>query len=140
MKGFQSEIITYICEADKDNLLDEKTTWHLRTMSVKDRLPITNSFAKAVKSDQFSGKTSFEEDRMWAAKRNEWLATVAKIENYQFGYKFSDLQAKGWIPVIEDQATIALVLEDLPVDVITELLDAANKLTASESMLKKKSK
>ena len=136
MRGIQSPLIEYVLEADRELLPEEKTVWYLKTMSVKERIPITNSYAKSLKTDMVKGGSSYDEDKMWRAKRAEWLATVEKVKNYQFGYKYAEMQAKGPIDV-ESPQELAMILEDLPSDCVTELMDAANKMPDSEILKKK---
>jgi hypothetical protein len=56
------------------------------------------------------------------AMKGDWRDYIVKVENYKFGYKFADLQAKGYIKEIDDTDMIERIIADVPPAVFDELM------------------
>jgi hypothetical protein len=122
MQAPQQEVYQYVLKMEKDAPANEQTIWHLKIMTAMDSSSSLRRYAKAFKTGA-RGESDVIEPNYKRAYRGDFLDIVKKVENYQFGYKFPELQAQGYLPVIEEDM-ISKVFEELPDGIAKEIIDA----------------
>jgi hypothetical protein len=133
MRGIQAETIPYTLECDLGLPKEQRTTWHIRIQTIIDDSKSAHRLNKAfiMKNNQ----TEIDERQYLRAQKGKWEDVIKKVENYEFGYKFPDLQAKGRIAEIEDADTIIKIAYDIPTELRNELLKIADGGTALDTEL-----
>jgi len=113
----------YVLKCDLDVPVSERTVWHIQTIDT------INSFEfikKIMRGDSF-----FED------AKEEWCQRIYKVENYKFGFKYPELNKKGFI-TFSDKETIEKVYFDLESSLVDEVLNFARKISYIDPILRKK--
>lgn len=122
MQGPQQEVYPYVLKAERDASPNEQTIWYLKIMTAMDSSSSLRRYAKAFKTGA-RGESDVIEPNYKRAYRGDFLDIVQKVENYQFGYKFLELQAQGYLALIEGDM-LSKVFEEMPDGTAKELIDA----------------
>ena len=134
-KAPDKEVYPYILKVDKDSPVQEQTIWHLKILTALDSTASTRRYAKAFKTG-FRGESEVIEANLKKAVRGDFLDAVVKVENWQFGYKYPELKAKGRIDVTE-RAELEQLFDELPDDWAKEIVDAAKGAALLDEIEKK---
>jgi hypothetical protein len=133
MRGIQAETIPYILECDAGLPKDKQTIWHIRIQTIIDDSKSAKRLNRAF--IQKNNQTEIDERQYLRAQKGKWEDVIKKVENYEFGYKFPDLQAKGRIAEIDDVDTIVKIAYDIPTELRNELLKIADGGSVSDTDL-----
>lgn len=72
------------------------------------------------------GNRTINPRKMFEADVQDFLSFCEKVQNYEFSNDFSDLQSKGLMALIEDEATRRLIVSDIDPQVFQEVQNAAS--------------
>jgi len=136
MRGPMNEVFPYVLEQERDLLPKEQTTFWLRVVTAGESASSLKSYSKAFITK--GNKQEVDEARYKQAYRSEFLSVVTKVENYQFGYKYAEWSAMGYI-TFDDPDKIAALWDELPDSVVREVIEAAKGKVEVEELDSKKS-
>lgn len=135
MQAPQSETFPYIPKQDRDLLPTEQTTFMLQVVTAGASSASTRRYAKAFYTS--GGKQELDENRYKLAYRGEWTDIVKAVKNYKFGYKYPDLQEKGFFDFDEPEL-IMKMFDELPDAIVREVIEAAKGESSIEAPDRKK--
>ncbi len=123
MHGIMTPTFTYILKCEKDLLPSEQTTWHVKILTAGDSSASIARYSKAFSTS--GNKTDVNQASYKNAFRAEFVDCLKKVENYCFGeYKYPELFAKGY-QIYDDPEMIGKIFEDLPENVVKEIVEVA---------------
>jgi len=135
MRGISSKPRVYILKRDRRLPVEEQTRWYLSVLKTTKSADITIGFLSARTTDEESGRDVWDKELYQEVDLEQFLSTVVKVENYWMSEDNPKYHEQGFRDYITPQE-ITEVYKDLPMDVCTELLQAASsgKLTEIEKV------
>jgi len=135
MRGPVSPTFDYVLKCEREALTEEKTVWSLKVLTAADSSASLRKYSKAFINS--GNKQELDEVRYKQAFRSEFLDVVKQVTNYQFGFKFPDLQEQGYLTTDEPDV-IVKIFEELPEAYVRELIETAKGDSALEELDSKK--
>ena len=135
MYGPTAESFRYVLKSERESLKEEQTIFHIKILTASDSAKNIRAYSRAFST--VGNKNEVNESQYIRAYRGEWNNCVLKVENYKFGYKFPELQEKGY-QTFDDPDLIAKMFEEMPENVVKEVIEAAKGEVTPEEIDRKK--
>ena len=131
MRGVTREAMPYVCEADRDLLENEQTTFWLIQKNNKMQNESIRRYARA-SSEGRGGAREFDDRKLSAADIEEFQAVCTKVENYCWSEEYlknhsnASVDENGFQAEITDPSALADIVRDMPAGALSEVFDAVN--------------
>ena len=135
LKGVSTKPIPYVPEVERDNTENPTIFW-IKAKTGRDANESMRRYAGASKEGR-KGYRDLDVRKLNNADIEEFLGIVTEVENFEFSDNFPDLEEKGVISKISDEATLIRVCQDLPADILIEVFDVASNLSQLKAGAKK---
>lgn len=138
IKGVSKEPVPYVPEVERDNIENPTAFW-IKPKTGRDANESMRRYAAASKEGR-KGYRDLDVRKLNSADIEEFINCVIKVENYEFSDNYPELEDRGVIPEITDEATLIKVCHDLPADILIEIFDVASNVSQLKAGAKKNSK
>lgn len=135
IKGVSKDPIPYVPEVERDNIENPTCFW-IKPKTGKDANESMRRYAAASKEGR-KGYRDLDVRKLNSADIEEFINYVIKVENYEFSDNYPELEERGVIPEITDEATLIKICHDLPADILIEIFDAAANVSQLKAGAKK---
>lgn len=125
--GAPTTSIPYVPEEER-NVSDRQTVFWIKPKTGHEANQTLASYAGAGK-DGRKGYRELSVRKLDNADVEQFLATVSKVEWYQFSDRFPELQAQGPMSTVEGEAMLSKLALDLSSDLLIEVFEASNNMT-----------
>lgn len=138
MKGISMKSFPHILSCDETSPKEEQTIWWLKPYNSLNTTGIEARFAKSERFKPDGRKEIIEKERRRATIAT-FMEFVERVENWEFGPDNPALEEKGRITIEgNDQGLIPQLLNELPTEYYTELLERASRFYQLDETDKKK--
>lgn len=135
IKGVSKEPIPYVPEIERDNH-DNPTVFWIKPKTGRDANESMRRYAAASKEGR-KGYRDLDVRKLNSADIEEFINCVIKVENFEFSDNYPELEQRGVIEEITDEATLVSVCNDLAADILIEIFDAASNISQLKTGAKK---
>lgn len=124
IRGVSRKAVPYIPERERGVTEQQSVIW----IRQKDGHAANKTLAlyAGAGRDGRGGYREIAVGKLDTADVTQFVEIVEKIENYVFSEAFPDLASRGVIDVIDDEATIAKVAQDIDPELMTEIFEVSN--------------